>query len=51
MKMVSYVVSGKNVTGPIKQKDVAIKMLPIKADTFGCKNLSTMQPQIGAVTA
>lgn len=43
--------SGKNETGPIKQNAVAIKRLPINADNLGFRNLSTMQPQIGAVTA
>lgn len=47
----SYVVNGKNDTGPIKQNARAINVLPIKADTFGSKNLSTMHPHTGAVTA
>lgn len=42
---------GRNDVGPIKQNPVAIKMLPINADTFGCKHLSTIHPQKGAVTA
>lgn len=46
-----YVEMGKNDTGPIKQKAVAINMLPMRADIFGCKNLSTKKPQTGAVHA
>lgn len=42
---------GKNDVGPIKQKPDAIKQLPISADIFGFKHLSTIQPQNGAVTA
>lgn len=47
----TYVSNGKNDTGPIKQNAVAINVLPINADNFGFKNLSTIQPQMGAVTA
>lgn len=42
---------GKNDVGPIRQKAMAINMLPINADTFGCRHLSTIQPQNGAVRA
>lgn len=42
---------GKNEAGPIRQKPQAINVLPINADTFGCKHLSIIQPQNGAVTA
>lgn len=42
---------GKNDAGPTKLKAVIIKILPIKAEILGFKNLSTIQPQIGAVTA
>lgn len=48
---VTYVLNGKNDTGPIKQNAIAINVLPIKADSFGCMNLSTIHPQTGAVTA
>lgn len=47
----TYVESGKNETGPIKQNAVAINVLPIKADTLGYRNLSTIKPHMGAVTA
>lgn len=47
----SYVENGKNDAGPIKQNAVAINKLPIKAEILGCINLSTMQPQMGAVIA
>lgn len=50
-RLSSYVGNGKNDTGPIKQNAKAISVLPIKADTFGCKNLSTIHPHTGAVTA
>lgn len=51
MQARSYVGNGRNETGPIKQKAIAISVLPIKADSFGCKNLSTIQPMTGALTA
>lgn len=47
----SYVEIGNNDTGPIKQNAVAISILPMRADIFGCKNLSTIKPQTGAVHA
>lgn len=47
----TYVSSGKNDTGPTRVKAVAINMLPINAASFGCRNLSIMQPQMGAVVA
>lgn len=47
----TYSFNGKNGRGPMRQKPTAIKILPIKADTFGFKILSTIIPQNGAVTA
>lgn len=50
-RFITYVSCGKNDTGPTRENAVAINMLPINAASFGCKNLSIMQPHIGAVVA